>query len=568
METFEPNSETNDNLISKSNSIDSENSFSFKKNIYNITCMSLFPIIWLIFLFFTLSLKISQEPKDIIYCYYNNTENDGEIKLFSDEFDLDQNLEIYINNNHMKKKREYNYDEKTIILVKINFRNDEINMENMFKNIDKLINITIELKDTTKEKIISTSMKSMFENCNSLTSFDINGITFNVSSTEKMFYNTSIILMDLTYFYSEYEIIASKMFAYCKRLINITTLKNNKNKPIIVKNSSGMFEGSDSLVSIDLSNLNTLNTTDISKMFLNCKSLLSISLEKVDTTNVINMSRTFQNCSSLNSIKLKKSEISNVEDMSYMFSGCESLPKIEFNTKYTATKLKDMSFMFYSCKSLTKFDFENINPSNLTNMSNMFSECISVANIDFSDFDASQVIDMEKLFYNNFNLKKLNLSLFDTSNIVNMKEMFYNCSKIAELDISSFNTSKVKNMQGMFGRMKGLKNLILNNELFDTSNVVSFNSMFYTCEKLTQLDVSSFKTSNATNFNQMFQLCSSLTYLDLTNFDTSNSIEKMDDIFFGCSNLIVAIDYSNEKSKKLLDYIPSYVRIDNKTKEN
>ena len=168
---------------------------------------------------------------------------------------------------------------------------------------------------------------------------------------------------------------------------------------------------------------------------------------------------------------------------------------------------------------------------------------------------------MEKLYYNNFNLSKLNLRKFNTRNVINMKDLFCICYSITELEIKNFNISKVKNMQRMFGRMKKLENLKLSNELFDTSNVETFNSMFYTCEKLTQLDVSFFKTSNVKNFNQMFQSCVSLTYLDLTNFDTSNSDEATNNMFKECEKLTVAIDYKNEE---LIKIIPDYVNKEEK----
>ena len=84
--------------------------------------------------------------------------------------------------------------------------------------------------------------------------------------------------------------------------------------------------------------------------------------------------------------------------------------------------------------------------------------------------------------------------------------------------------------------------------------------MFYTCEKLTQLDVSFFKTSNVKNFNQMFQFCTNLKFLNLSNFDT-NINETMKNMFDGCVNLTVAIDYNNVILK---DSIPDYV---NKTEK-
>ena len=60
--------------------------------------------------------------------------------------------------------------------------------------------------------------------------------------------------------------------------------------------------------------------------------------------------------------------------------------------------------------------------------------------------------------------------------------------------------------------------------------------MFYGCEKLTSLDLSSFNTSAVTNMYGMFMSCSSLTSLDLSSFNTS-AVVSMGHMFNGCNAL-------------------------------
>lgn len=122
----------------------------------------------------------------------------------------------------------------------------------------------------------------------------------------------------------------------------------------------------------------------------------------------------------------------------------------------------------------------------------------------------------------------------DTSNITNMGNMFYNCQKLTTLDLSSFNTSNVTNMGSMFNYCQSLTTLDLTS--FDTSNVNSMIYMFYGCRKLTDLDSSNFNTSKVTNMGSMFYGCSQLTTLDLTSFDTSN-VTSMHSMFYGCLKL-------------------------------
>ena len=60
--------------------------------------------------------------------------------------------------------------------------------------------------------------------------------------------------------------------------------------------------------------------------------------------------------------------------------------------------------------------------------------------------------------------------------------------------------------------------------------------MFYGCEILEKLDISSFITDNATNMNYLFYNCKKLSKIDLSNFNT-NGITNLDAMFYHCQNL-------------------------------
>ena len=55
--------------------------------------------------------------------------------------------------------------------------------------------------------------------------------------------------------------------------------------------------------------------------------------------------------------------------------------------------------------------------------------------------------------------------------------------------------------------------------------------MFWDCESLTALDLSTFDTSKVTEMKGMFAGCKSLTALDLSRFDTA-MVRDMEDIFW------------------------------------
>ena len=127
--------------------------------------------------------------------------------------------------------------------------------------------------------------------------------------------------------------------------------------------------------------------------------------------------------------------------------------------------------------------------------------------------------------------------------VTDMGSMFYDCNKLTLLDLSSFDTSNVTSMWGMFYGCYRLTALDLSN--FDTSNVKNMNYMFSDCNSLTTLDLSNFNTSNVTDMSFMFRNCSSLTTLDLSNFDTSKVFSSdMDYMFSNCSSLI-SLDLSS-----------------------
>ena len=122
----------------------------------------------------------------------------------------------------------------------------------------------------------------------------------------------------------------------------------------------------------------------------------------------------------------------------------------------------------------------------------------------------------------------------NTSGVSNMFMMFYGCEALTSLDLSSFNTSKVTSMGQMFGVCRGLTSLDLSS--FDTSHVTDMYQMFSDCNSLTYLDLSSFNTSNVTRMNSMFGGCAALTSLDLRNFNTFN-VTNMSNMFIGCIGL-------------------------------
>ena len=137
----------------------------------------------------------------------------------------------------------------------------------------------------------------------------------------------------------------------------------------------------------------------------------------------------------------------------------------------------------------------------------------------------------------------------DTSSVTDMYAMFWKCNNLTSLDISSLKTNNVTNMTRMFANCSSLETLDVSN--LNTSKTKGFESMFSGCTKLIYLDVSNFDTSNATSFYEMFNGCSSLETLDVSNWNTAN-VTSMPRAFNGCKNL-TSLDVSNWNTSKTVN---------------
>ena len=113
--------------------------------------------------------------------------------------------------------------------------------------------------------------------------------------------------------------------------------------------------------------------------------------------------------------------------------------------------------------------------------------------------------------------------------------LFYDCTAINEINFTNFFASDIAKMNSMF---KGCTSLTsINFGDIDTSHVIDMAFLFYNCSSLNYLDLSNFNTQNVRDMNWMFGEMHSLTSLDLSNFDTSN-VEDMSYMFYGLKNII------------------------------
>ena len=242
---------------------------------------------------------------------------------------------------------------------------------------------------------------------------------------------------------------------------NITSIPTaDNNAKFDFAGSGSRSEGSllKYLTTVDLSNLDTSNYTNMNSMFQDCISLTSLDVSNFNTNKVTTMSNMFQDCISLTSLDVSNFNTSNVANMEKMFSGCSSLTSLDV-LNFNTSKVKNYgSFagMFSGCSSLKTLD---------------------LSNFDFSNTYASAYTGMYALFSGCRSLKTIKLPAtvtFNNSGIC-MGSMFYSCSSLTTLDLSGFDTSKVTAMGEMFNYCYKLSNLTLGNDWASNSSISSFD---------------------------------------------------------------------------------------------
>ena len=129
------------------------------------------------------------------------------------------------------------------------------------------------------------------------------------------------------------------------------------------------------------------------------------------------------------------------------------------------------------------------------------------------------------------------LDYLDTSNATSFMSMFGSCQKLTELDLSSFDTSNVVNMFGTFMNCSVLENLNVHN--WDTSNVEDMQLMFCKCDKLVTLDLYDFDTNNVISMTRMFFNSTILHTIQVSSL--WKTADEQNNILAGTNNATITV---------------------------
>ena len=331
-----------------------------------------------------------------------------------------------------------------------------------------------------------------------------------------------------------------------------------------------MFYDCSALESLNLTNFNTANVTDMSFMFHGCSALKSLDLTNFNTAKVVYMDNMFYGCSALKSLDLTNFNTAKVVYMDNMFYGCSDLTTIYASDKFDTDNVRNSLDMFTGCKSLKDYsDSKTDHTYAYCGPDGYFTPVFDYAEFDnatgtltfrrgLSKPAGAYDLNMES---NNpgWEAQKRNIKkvVFDAS-FANARptsccRWFADCFYLTEIDgIENLNTQNVTDMREMFVCCYALTSLDVSN--FNTQNVEDMTDMFLGCEGLSLLDLSNFNTERVEYMSSMFSGCSTLQTIFASDKFVTDQVLGGSDMFSGCTNLKGFIDYISDSGKDGNEY--------------
>ncbi len=187
--------------------------------------------------------------------------------------------------------------------------------------------------------------------------------------------------------------------------------------------------------------------------------------------------------------------------------------------------------------------------SDMSSMFQDFSRLEDITGIAF--LNTENVKDMSELFSqgNSTTVKvdELNLSTFNTSSVVSMDSMFFNMRLLTTLDLSSFDFDQCERMSHFLDQASKLTNLVLPAKM-DLPKAEDLSYMFAGCKALVKLDISSIVAPNNRSIAKMFAEDIRLAEVNISGLNTE-AVESMDSLFYNCRAL-TSIDLSHFNTAK------------------
>lgn len=231
-----------------------------------------------------------------------------------------------------------------------------------------------------------------------------------------------------------------------------------------------------------------------------------------------------------------------------------SLPTvIRFGGHYTYDEIEDGTTA--TPREQCLLEVKSINMEGVTDVTCMFCWCENLTSIPSLSF--SNVTSVYSMFYRCKSLEYIDMKNYDLSQVTNAENFVWNCPNLKLIDATGINLSNVENMFTMFIGSNSLTE-IRGYEDWNTQSATCMTSLFYQCNKFTDLNLSNWSVDNVTSTWMMFKGCVGLVNLDLSNWNLS-SCNEFSDMFDGCNSLSKVIIKNSDYTtvNKIISVLPT-----------
>ena len=163
----------------------------------------------------------------------------------------------------------------------------------------------------------------------------------------------------------------------------------------------------------------TWNENEISiceEFFLGLTNLIEADLTKLNVS-LVNMGNLFKNCTSLTYVNLTNIDTTQTTNMGNLFTNCSSLTTVDLSS-FDTSKVESIDKMFYNCSLITSLNLSHFNTLQVNNFEDMFYNCIGLTSLNLSNFGFSSINynkesdkdrQLKSMFINCWNLNYLNI---------------------------------------------------------------------------------------------------------------------------------------------------------------
>lgn len=432
---------------------------------------------------------------------------------------------------------------------------------NWFRGMKNATDFDLELLDTSN----ITSMKGMFDECNSVKELDLSGFySTKLTRASYMFYNCANL--ETIYTNSAFMLPegnnSEDAFKYCINLVggqytkydeHIIDGTRGRGDRAISDGVAGYFTEpvefywgfSDNTLYLSTGKkdktpnkfldrytkdtqpwdvhrgaierveiLNKMSPKYMCSWFAYLYNLHSIDLSKIDTSNTISLYRCFMN-SGIRILDISNFICENLKNVHQCFSGMESLTTIYANSDFDLRGLTDSQHVFWFSRSLvggkgTVDDLDFLESE----------EDVKLAVCDGKDGAPGLFTEKEKPTDNNMYWGIKNRTLYIDNKPTEL------CPSLLYDSLMTF----------VWAPWYFQRHDIEKVEVLNMISPVYTYAWFYGLDNATEFDLSKMDTSHTINMSEMFYGVKSCKVLDISNF-SRDSLVHADDMFTGCENL-------------------------------